>query len=65
MKSEVGLYPTFLYCAQFHGQHCTSQAFEQLEVLYIHNVDQKQPTRPGLEPGTTVGSNEPSGSDRK
>ena len=55
-----------LFSAQYHGQHCTLQAFEQFEALYMHNYDEKYPSRPGFEPGTArlqapVDMNEPSG----
>ena len=41
-----------LYSAQYHRQHCTLQAFEQFEALYIHNIDNKYLTRPGFKPST-------------
>ena len=41
-----------LYDAQHHIQHCTLQAFEQFGALYMHNRDDKYPTRPSLEPNT-------------
>ena len=52
-----------LYSAQYHKQHCTLQAFEQLGAPYIHNLDDKYRTRPGFEPSTsefraTTGPNE-------
>ena len=55
-----------LYCAQYHKQHCTLQAFEQFGALCVHNHDDKYPARPGFEPGTSrlqapVATNEPSG----
>ena len=42
-------------------------SFEQFVALYMHNPDDKHPTRPGFEPSTsefwaTTGPNEPSGS---
>ena len=43
---------------QYYRQHCTLRAFEQLETLYTHNLDDKHPTRPGFEP--TTGPIEPS-----
>ena len=56
----------FFYSAQYHKQHCTLHAFEQFGALYMHNQDDKSPTRPGFEPGTPrlqteVYTNEPSG----
>ena len=72
-QKEVGTMPIsyrmtsrVLYSAQYHRQHCTLQAFEQFEALYIHNIDDKCLTRPGFKPSTfefraTTGSNEPSG----
>ena len=50
--------------AQYHRQHCTLQAFKQFGALYMHNPDDKYPTRPGCEPSTsefqaTTESNEP------
>ena len=57
-----------LYSAQYHRQHYTLQAFEQFGALFMHNHDDKYPTRPGFEPGTCtsksqapVDTNEPSG----
>ena len=55
-----------LYSAQYHRQHCTLQAFEQLGELYMHNHDDKYPARQGFEPGTSrlqalVDTDEPSG----
>ena len=34
-----------LYSAQYHRQHCTLHAFEQSEALYMHNHDDKYPSR--------------------
>ena len=55
-----------LNSAQYHRQHCTLQAFEQFEALYIHNHDEKYAARPGCEPGSSrsqapVDTNAPSG----
>ena len=55
-----------LYSAQYHRQHCTLHAFEQFGALYMHNHDDKYPSRPRFEPGTPrlqapVDTNEPSG----
>ena len=55
-----------IYSAQYYRQHCTLYAFEQFEALYMHNHDDKYPSRPGFEPGTPrlqapVDTNEPSG----
>ena len=55
-----------LYSAQYHRQHCTLHAFEQFGTLYMHNHYDKNPSRPGFEPGTPrlqdpVDTNEPSG----
>ena len=55
-----------LYNAQYHGQHCTLHAFEQFGALYMHNQDDKYPSRPGFKPGTSrlqapVDTSEPSG----
>ena len=46
-------------------QHCTLHAFEQFRALYMHNDDDKYPSRPGFEPGSPrlqapVDMNEPS-----
>ena len=55
-----------LYSAQYHRQHCTLHAFEQFGALYMHNHDDKYPSRPGFKPGilrlqAPVDTNEPSG----
>ena len=55
-----------LYGAQYHRQHCKLHAFEQFGALYMHNHDDKYPSRPGFVPGTPrlqapVDTNEPSG----
>ena len=42
-----------LQSAQYHRQHCTLHAFEQFGALYMHNHDDKYPSRPGFEPGTS------------
>ena len=57
-----------LYSAQYHRQRCTLHTFEQFGTLYMHNHDDKYPTRPGFEPGTSrlqaqVDTNEPAGPD--
>ena len=44
---------TVLYSAQYHRQHCTLQAFQQFGALYMHNHDDKYPSRPGFEPRTS------------
>ena len=54
------------YSAQHRRQHCTLHAFEQFGALYMHNQDDKYPSRPGFEPGTPrlqapVDTNDPSG----
>ena len=54
-----------LYSAQYHRLHCTLHAFEQFGALYMHNHDDKYPSRPEFEPGTPrlqapVDTNEPS-----
>ena len=59
-----------LYSAQYNRQHCTLQAFEQFEALYMHNHDDKYLSRPGLERGTPrlqdpVDTNEPWGPARQ
>ena len=33
-----------LYSAQYHRQHCTLYAFEQLGALYMHNHNDKYPS---------------------
>ena len=38
-----------LYSGQCHVQHCTLHTFEQFGALYMHNLDDKYPTRSGLE----------------
>ena len=55
-----------LYSTQYHRQHCTLHALEQFGALYMHNHDDKYPSRPGFEPGTPrlqdpVNTNEPLG----
>ena len=55
---------TVLYSTQYHRQHSTLQAFEQFGALYMHNLDDRYPTRPIFEPSTsefraTTRSNEP------
>ena len=55
-----------LYSAHYHTQQCTLQAFKQFGTMYMHNSDDKHPTRPGFEPNTsefraTTGPNEPLG----
>ena len=55
-----------IYSAQYHRQHCTLHVFEQFGALYMHNHDDKYPSRLGFEPGTPslqapVNTNEPSG----
>ena len=42
-----------LCSAQYHRQHCTLHAFEQFRALYKNNHDDKYPTGPGFEPGTS------------
>ena len=42
-----------LYSAQYHRQQCTLQAFEPFAALYMHNFDDKHPTRPGFEPSSS------------
>ena len=39
-----------LYSAQYHRHHCTLHAFEQFRALYMHNHDDKYPSRPRFEP---------------
>ena len=69
-RSRVYALPTLISNdfkgAQYHRQHCTLQAFEQFGALYMHNQDDKYPTRLGFEPPTSmlqgpVDTNEPSG----
>ena len=55
-----------LCSVQYHRQHCTLQAFEQFQTLYMHSHDDKYPAPPGFEPSTSrlqapVDTNEPSG----
>ena len=38
-----------LHSAQYHQQHCTLQAFEKFGTRYMHNIDDKHLTRPGIE----------------
>ena len=40
------------YCALYHKQHRTLQAFEHFGAVLMHNLDDKYPTRPGFEPST-------------
>ena len=54
------------YSAQYHRQPCTPHAFEQFGALQMHSHDDKYPSRPGFEPGSSrlqapVDTNEPSG----
>ena len=44
----------FIVHMQYHRQHCTHLAFEQLGALYMHNHADKYPARPGFEPGTST-----------
>ena len=41
-----------IYSAHYHRQHCTVQTFEHFGALYMHNLDDKHPTRLGFEPST-------------
>ena len=55
-----------LYTAQYHRQPCTPHAFEQFGALQMHSHNDKYPSRPGFEPGSSrlqapVDTNEPSG----
>ena len=71
-STKPGLCPTLIsndfkgfYSAQYHRQHRTLHAFEQFGALYMHNHDDKYPSRLGFEPGTPrlqapVDTNEPS-----
>ena len=59
-KPEVGTIPypfrmtsSYIYSTQYHRQHCTLQAFEQFGALYMHNPDDKYPTRLEFEPSTS------------
>ena len=56
-KPEVGtktysyrMIPRVFYSIQYHRQHYTLQAFAHFAALYIHNLDDKHPSRPGFEP---------------
>ena len=54
-----------LYGTQYHRQHCALHSIEQFGALYMHNNNDKYPSRPGFEPGTSrlqapVDTNEPS-----
>ena len=55
---KPGLCPTRMtssdYSAQYHRQHCTLHAFEQFRALYMDSHDDKYPSQPGCEPGTTT-----------
>ena len=42
-----------LSSAQYHRQHCKLHPFEQFGALYMHNHDDKYPSRTGFESGTT------------
>ena len=58
--------PRVLYSAQYHREPCTLNSFEQFGALYMHNHDDKYPSRPGFEPCTPrsqapIDTNEPSG----
>ena len=55
-----------MYSAQYHRQHRVLRAFKQFGELYMHNHDDKYPSKPGFEPGTPrlqapVDTNESSG----
>ena len=68
MPYTIRMTSRVLYSAQYHRQYCTLQAFEQFGALYMHNHDDKYPSRSGFEPGTPklqapVDTNEPSGPD--
>ena len=41
-----------LHSAHYHRHHCTHQAFEEFGALYMQNLDDKHPTRPGFEPSS-------------
>ena len=66
---KPGLCPTLQGFFIVHStimQHCTLHAFEQFGALYMHNHDDKYPTRPEFKPGTPrlqapVDTNEPLG----
>ena len=52
-----------LYSAQYNEQHYPYHDYEQFGALYMHNSNEKHPTRPGLKPSTsqfpaTTGLNE-------
>ena len=56
----------FFYSAQYHRQHYTFHVFEKFWALYMHSHDDKYPSQPGFEPGTSwlqapVDTNELSG----
>ena len=59
LLSSYRMTSVVLYCAQYHRQSCT---LEHFGILYMYNLDDKHPTRPGFEPSTsefraTTGSN--------
>ena len=37
---NIAWLPSFFYSALFHKQHCTMQAFEKFEALYMYNPDE-------------------------
>ena len=39
-----------LNSVQYHIHQCTLEAFEQFRALYMHNLDDEHPTRPGTRP---------------
>ena len=41
------------YSAKYYRQHCTVQTLNSLEHRYMHNPDDKHPTRRGFEPSTS------------
>ena len=58
-----------IYSAHCHIHHCTLQVFEQFGALYMHNLDDNHPNRPGFEPSSaefraTAGLNGKSGRPR-
>ena len=64
MPSSYRMPWRILYSVQYHRQHCKHQALQLLWELYMHNLDDKHPRRPGfaLIPfRATTGSNQPSG----
>ena len=50
---DYALLFSVLYGAQYHRYHRTLQTFDETGTLYMHDHNDKYPTRPGFEPSTS------------